>query len=146
MGKIISIRSRSFSGHAPANYVHLYFKSNKLTLTVLEKSLPGVVRGLVSPEEAWELLDQINARNGEPEAKWQVRADVNQAALDSGDPFKYVKVLKGLAHLGSEGVLRLRDQEHLNRSLRLLTAELASVLKKSQEHVRRLLTQAIGVS
>lgn len=146
MGEITSIRNRSFSGHSAASYVQLYFKHNELTLTVLEKRLSDVVRGLVSQQEALELLDQMNTTNGKPEAQWKVRADVNQAAIDSGNPFEYVKVLKGLARLESEGALCLRDREHLNRSLHLLTAELACVLKKSQKHMRRLLTQEIGVS
>ena len=146
VGRIASIRKCSFSGRAAASYVHLHFKRDELTLTVLEKSLTGVVRGLVSPEEAQELLNQINAGSGKPEAKWQARADANQAAIDSGDPFEYVKILKGLAHLESEGALRLRDREHLSKSLCLLTDELACVLKKSQKHMRSLLTQAIEVS
>ena len=146
VGKITSIRNCSFSGHPTASYVHLYFKRDELTLTVLEQSLPGVVRGLVSKEEACELLDHIKDGNDKPQTKWQARADANQAAIESGDPFEYVKVLKGLAHLEGEGALRLRDREHLNRSLRLLTDELACVLKKSQGHMQRLLTQTIGVS
>lgn len=146
VGKIISIRNCSFSGHAAASYVQLYFKRDELTMTVLEEELPAVVRGLISSEEAQELLGQINAWNGKPEAQWKARANAHQAAIDSGDPFEYVKVLKGLAHLESGGALRSCDREHLSKSLCLLTEELACALKKSPQQVRRLLNQAIGVS
>jgi RNA polymerase-interacting CarD/CdnL/TRCF family regulator len=145
VGKITSIHNCSFSGHAEASYVHLYFQRDKLALTVLEENLAGVVRGLISSEEARKLLDQVITDSGEPESRWKARADANQAAIDSGNPFEYVKVLKGLAHLESEGGLRLRDREHLSQSLCLLTEELACVLKKSQRHVRGLLTKAVEV-
>jgi CarD family transcriptional regulator len=146
VGKITSIHDHSFSGHVAACYVNLYFRRDELTMTVLEKNLQSVVRDLISLDEAEELLGQIRAWNGKPEAKWKARADANQAALDSGDPFEYAKVLAGLALLESDGALRLRDREHVNRSLRLLTEELACVLKKSPKQVRKLLSREIGVS
>jgi RNA polymerase-interacting CarD/CdnL/TRCF family regulator len=146
LGEITSIHDNSFSGHAAACYVNLYFRRDELTMTVLEKNLQSVVRDLISLEQAQDLLGQIQAWNDKPEAQWKARADANQAALDSGDPFEYVNVLVGLAHLETEGALRLRDREHANRSLRLLTEELACVLQESQQHVRGLLDQTIGVS
>lgn len=146
VGKITSIHDHSFSGHAAACYVNLYFRREELTLTVLEKNLQNAVRDLISLEQAEDLLGQIRAWKGKPEAQWKARADANQAALNSGDPFAYAKVLTGLAHLESDGALRLRDREHANRSLRLLTEELACVLKKSKKQVRLLLSQEIGVS
>ena len=78
--------------------------------------------------------------------KRKARANANQAALDSGDPFKYVKVAKDLAKLESDGALRLCDREHFNRSVDLLTEELACALNKSQRQARKLIDQAIGAS
>lgn len=146
VGKIESIGRFSFSGHAKASYVQLFFERDGLTMTVLEEALPGVVRSLISSEDARELLRQITAWNGKPQAQWKARANAHQAAIDSGDPFEYVKVLKELAHLQKDVALSLRDREHLGRSLCLLTEELACALKKSPKRVRRLLTQAIGTS
>ena len=146
VGKIKSIRNRSFSGHAPASYVQLYFKRDELTMTVLEEDLPGVVRGLISSEEAQELLGQISAWNGKPKDKWKSRANAHQAAIESGDPFEYVKVVKELTYLERQDELRLRDREHLSKSLCLITDDLAFALKKSPRNVRRLLSNATGAS
>ena len=146
VGKIKSIRNRSFSGHAPARYVQLYFERDELTMTVLEEELPDVVRSLISFEEAEELLGQMSAWNGKPNEKWKARANAHQAALESGDPFEYVKVLKELTYLERQGELGLRDREHLSKSLYLITDELACAMKKSPRNVRRLLCQATGAS
>ena len=54
VGKIKSIRERSFYGHAPARYVQLYFKLDELTMTLLEDDVFNNVRGLISAEEAQE--------------------------------------------------------------------------------------------
>ncbi|NNJ66171.1 MAG: hypothetical protein HKP16_11410 [Xanthomonadales bacterium] len=144
VGEIRSISDRSFSGHPEARYVQLYFKRNELTMTVLEEDLFGLVRSLISTDDARELLSQVNAWDGKPEAQWKARANANQAALDSGDPFEYVKVLKGLAHLETGGALRSGDRQHLSQSLGLLTEELACALKKTPGEVRKLLSKAIG--
>lgn len=146
VGKITSIRTRSFSGHAAARYVQLYFVRDDLTMTVLEEALPGVVRGLISPEQAWDLLAQIADWRGKPQTQWKARANAHQAALESGDPFQYLKVLKELALLESGDALSSGDREHLSKSLCLLTEELACALKKSPQRVRRLLTDAVGAA
>ncbi len=146
VGKITSIRTCSFSGHAAAKYVQLYFVRDELTMEVLKEALPGVVRSLISPEQAWDLLEQIAEWNGKPQAQWKARANAHQAALDSGDPFEYLKVLKELALLESGDALCLGDREHLSRSLCLLTEELACALKKSPRRVHRLLTDAVGAT
>jgi len=146
VGRITSIRNRSFSGHAPASYVKVYFERDKLTMMVLEDDLRLIVRGLITNQEARELLVRITDWKGKPESQWKARAEANQAAIDSGDPFEYVKVLKELAQLESKGELGLCDREHLRRSLCLLTEEISSSLKKSPQRVHKLLTQAIGAA
>lgn len=146
VGTIRSIRTRSISGHAAASYVELYFERDDLTMTVLEDDLPDAVRNLISSGEAWELLGQAHAWSGEAEAQWKVRANAHQAAIDSGDPYEYMKVLKELAKLESGGPLSSSDRVHLSKSLCLLTEELAHALKKSPQQVRKLLNQAVGAS
>lgn len=145
IGKIESICELSIGGHAPAHYAQLYFERDELTMTVLEEDLPGLVRSVVSSGEAEDLLDQLSSWKGKPTPQWKARANANQAAIDSGDPFEYAKVLKGLAQLGNEGPLRTSDRGHFNRSLYLLTEELACSLKKSPRQVSKLIVQAVGV-
>ena len=144
IGKIESIRDCSFGGQAPASYAQLYFERDGLTMTMLEVDLPSVVRRVISPDEAEDLLDQLSAWNGKSAAQWKARANAHQAAIDSGDPFEYVKVLKGLTHLESQGTLRTCDREHLNRSLYLIREELACALNKSPRQVGKLIDRAIG--
>jgi RNA polymerase-interacting CarD/CdnL/TRCF family regulator len=146
VGKIESVGEFSFSGLDAANYVQLYFERDELTMTVLEEDLPEVVRELISSEEAKELLGEIDAWEGKPSSQWKARANAHQAAIDSGDPFQYIKVLKGLAHLENDGALRSSDREHLSKSLCLLTEELSCALKKTPQQVRRLLNRAIGTT
>lgn len=146
VGRIESINRRSFCGHAPASYVQLYFERDELLMTLLEDDLPGTVRGLISSEEARQLLAQISTWKGKPATQWKTRANAHQAAIDSGDPFEYFKVLKGLAHLENGGSLRLCDREHLNKSLNLLIEEFACALKKSPRQARKLINQAVGAA
>ena len=145
IGKIESIRELSISGHAPASYAELYFERDELTMTMLEENLLEVVRRVISSEEAEDLLDQLSSWNGQCSSQWKARANAHQAAIDSGDPFEYVKVLKGLAQLDNEGPLRTCDRQHFNQSLSLLTEELACALKKSPRQVSKLIDQAVGV-
>ena len=146
IGKIESIRKLSICGHAPASYAQLYFERDELTMTMLEENLAEAVRTVISSGEAEDLLDQLSSWNGKSALQWKARANAHQAALDSGDPFEYAKVLKGLAQIESEGPLRTSDREHFNRSLYLLTEELACALKKSPRQVSKLIDQAVGVS
>ena len=146
VGKITSIQDCSFAEQPEASYVELYFKRDQLTMTVLEDSVSGMVRGLISSEEAHDLLDHMTAWNGKPQSQWKARANANQAAIESGDPFEYSKVLKSLASLESGGAIRSSDRQHLNVSLNLLTEELACAMNKSRNRVRGLLSKAAGTS
>ena len=112
---------------------------------MLEEILPKAVRSVISPEEASDLLDQLSSWNGKSTRQWKARANAHQNALDSGNPFEYAKVLKGLVLIDSEGSLRTSDRAHFNRSLYLLTEELACALKKSRRQVSKLIDQAVGV-
>lgn len=146
IGKIQSICELSICGHAPASYAQLYFARDELTMTLLEEKLPEAVRSVISPEEAKDLLNQLSSWNGASARQWKARAHAHQNALDSGDPFEYAKVIKELAQIENEGPLRTNDRSHLNRSLYLLTEELACALKKSSRQVSKLIDQAVGVA
>lgn len=144
VGKVQSIGERSFYGAPSARYVKMYFARDDLTISVLEKDLPNVVRKLISSGEARELLDQLKALKAKPSTRWKARASANQSALDSGDPFEYVKVAKDLAKLESEGSLRMSDREHYALSIELLTQELACALGKTTLQTRKLIDKAIA--
>ena len=144
IGRVQSIEERSFYGSPSARYVQIHFERDDLTVTVLEKDFPDVVRKLISATEAKKLLDELEAWKGKPSTKWKSRANANQAALDSGDPFEYVKVAKGLAQLETQGSLRMSDREHYNLSMDLLTEELACALGKSERQARRMIDKAIS--
>lgn len=146
VGTITSIRNRSFSGDDEGDYVQLYFERDELMMIVRHEDLSDLVRELISSEQAKELLDHVTVWNGKPAAKWKPRAAAHQAALDSGDPFEYVKVLKVLSQLERDGSLSSSDRKHLSLSLCLLTEELACAMKQSRKQVQRLLDRAIGAS
>lgn len=144
IGKVKSIRKRSFYGAAAATYAEVFFARDKLTLTVLEKDLKKTVREPISAKQAKRLLEELRQWSGKPSSQWKTRANAHQAALDRGDPFEYAKVFKGLSQLEAEGALRAQDRAHLNQSLDLLTEELAHSLGKTSEQARNLLAQASG--
>jgi RNA polymerase-interacting CarD/CdnL/TRCF family regulator len=138
-----SIRKRSFYGSGPATYAQLYFERDQLTLTLLEKDLPDIIRNLISPEDALKLLDQIKDWHGKPKAEWKARAEAHQEVIDAGDPFECAKVVKGLNQMELDGTLRPRDRAQLNQSLGLLTEELARALQKPAAHACKLISEAI---
>lgn len=144
VGKVQSIQKRSFSGHATASYVQIYFARDSLTVMMLEKDLPGAVRSLISASEASKLLAEAKAWKGKADSQWKSRANTHQQAIESGDPLEYFKVLKELSYLESQGVLRSMDRAHYNKSYILLTEELSCALGKSTTQVRKLIDKAIG--
>jgi CarD family transcriptional regulator len=146
VGKVQSVEERSLYGSPSARYVQIHFARDDLTVTMLEKDLPETLRELVSEKEARQLLDVMKSCDSRPSSNWKTRANANQAALDSGDPFEYARVAKGLAQFQSDGELRLSDRQHFNRSLELLTEELACTLSKSTNQARRLIEKAIAAS
>ena len=143
VGKVESIRKRSFYGQAAATYAQLYFEREELTLTLLAKDVSDTIRTVITADEAENLLDSIKDWNGAPKKQWKARADAHQAAIESGDPLECAKVLKGLNRLQSEGPLRQQDRAHLKQSMELLTDELARALKKRRPQARKLLIEAI---
>lgn len=136
----------SFGGNEAASYVQLFFKRDELTVTLLADDLPEFARSLVTQEEALMLLEQIKTFNGKASSQWKTRANNHEAAIESGDPFEYVNVLNELSQLESEATLRMRDKQHLNKSMGLLTEELARALEKTQVQAQKLITQAVKAS
>lgn len=143
VGRVESIRKRSFYGAAAATYAQLYFEREDLTLTVLEKDVSDTIRTVISADEAKSLLDQIKRWNGSPKKQWKARADAHRIAIDSGDPLEYGKVVKGLSQMQEDSPLRQQDRAHLKQSMELLTEELARALKKRPRQAEKLIIEAI---
>jgi RNA polymerase-interacting CarD/CdnL/TRCF family regulator len=142
IGKVTSIRKRSFGGADAATFVELFFNRDKLTVTLRQDDLSDSVRNLITAKEANQLLDEMQQWEGKVSKQWKTRANAHQAAIDRGNPFEYAKVFKGLSLLEANDNLRAQDRAHLNQSLDLLTEELAFSLKKTPEQARRLLARA----
>lgn len=106
-----------------------------------EEDLGQIVRTPIDKKEASKLFEHLNNWNGKVGSSWKVRASANQSVLESGDPFGYVDVYKGLSKLEHEGTLRASDRQHLNQSLELLVEELAYAMGDTPEQTRRQITR-----
>ena len=144
IGKIQSIRKRSFYQSEEANYAQLYFERDALTLTLLEKDLANTVRRLITAKEAQDLLDQTRNWDGEAKSQWKARADTHEAAISGGNPFEYAKVVKELNKMDPDEPLRNRDRANLDQSFNLLVEELARALKKTPKQAHKLISEATG--
>ena len=140
IGLVESIRDRSFSREKDDAFAKLYFGRNGLTLMLREQDLERIVRSPINKKEANKLLDHLNNWNGKVGSSWKVRASANQSVLESGDPFGYVDVYKGLSKLENEGTLRASDRQHLNQSLELLVEELAFAMGNTADQARAQIT------
>jgi RNA polymerase-interacting CarD/CdnL/TRCF family regulator len=126
-----------------ATYAKIYFERDDLTFTLLEEDLPTMVRKLITADEAKDLLKHLEEWKGKAKAQWKARADAHQAAIDSGDPFKYARVVKELDRMEAEDELRPRDKANLAHSLGLLTEELTQSLAKTPAQTRKLIQSAL---
>lgn len=140
IGRVESIRERSFSREKNDTFAKLYFGRDGLTLMLREQDLEQTVRTPISKKEAGKLLEHLYNWNGKVGNSWKVRASANQSVLESGDPFGYVDVYKGLSKLELEGTLRASDRQHLNQSLELLVEELAYATGGTPEQARKQIT------
>jgi len=105
-----------------------------------EQDLERIVRMPISKQEANKLLEHLDNWNGKVGSSRKIRATANQSVLESGDPFGYVDVYKGLSKLEHEGTLRASDRQHLNQSLELLVEELAYAMGETREKTRKQIT------
>jgi RNA polymerase-interacting CarD/CdnL/TRCF family regulator len=142
IGKVTSIRKRSFGGPETATFVELHFERDNLMVTLRKDDLEESVRNLITAKEAKSLLQEMQTWEGKVSKQWKTRANAHQAAIDRGDPFEYAKVFKGLIRLEARDTLRAQDRAHLNQSADLLTEEIAFSLKKTPEQARRMLNRA----
>ncbi|MEJ2382971.1 MAG: CarD family transcriptional regulator [Xanthomonadales bacterium] len=140
IGEVVSIGERRFPGHPAARYVELNFERDALTITLLEEDLADTVRELISLEQAHALIEQLRKGGGKPKTGWKARANAHEAALESADPFEFVKVVNELSSLEAADALSLRDRRHLSTARDLLIEELGCALNKTPEQIRRLIS------
>ncbi len=109
---------------------------------VREQDLDETVRNPIDAKQARKVLDHLKSWNGKASSQWKARANAHQSTIESGDPFGYAEVYKGLAKLERDGTLRASDRVHLKHSLDFLAEEMAFALGKSPEQTRRQITKA----
>ena len=98
----------------------------------------------MTQKQAKEVLDLIRSWDGKPSSAWKIRSDTHQKAIDSGDPFEYAKAFRELHEMDCKDELRPQDNAHLNQTRQLLAEELARSLKKADQQVEQLISQALG--
>jgi RNA polymerase-interacting CarD/CdnL/TRCF family regulator len=136
IGKVQSIRERSFSGEEHTKFAKLFFKRENLTWLVRANELPENIRSPLNASEARKLIKHLKTCKSKFSPQWKVRANANQAVIDKGDPFGYAEVCKGLSVMQQEGSLSATDRKHLSRSIEFLSEELANALGKTQDEAR----------
>ncbi len=107
-----------------------------------KQDLATTVRNPINASEARQLLDHIEKWDGNVSNQWKVRANVNQVAMERGEPFDYADVYMGLSRLEAEGTLRASDRAHLNQALNFLVEELANALGETPEQARNQIANA----
>ena len=106
------------------------------------QDLDETVRTPIDAKEARKVLEHLKNWSGKASSQWKARANAHQSTIESGDPFGYAEVYKGLAKLEREGTLRASDRVHLKHSLDFLAEEMAFALGKSPEQTRQQITKA----
>lgn len=142
IGKVQSIRKRSFSGEKETTFAQVFFEREGLTLMLREEDLAETVRKPINASEAKKLLDHMEEWDGSVRKEWKARANAHQVAMEGGDPFAYADVYKGLSKLEAEGGLRATDREHMKKSLVLLVEEVACALGETPEQARDQIASA----
>ena len=145
IGKVQSIRSRSFSGESGTRFAEIFFKREGITLLLRENSLGNTIRAPISPSLAKNLLDHMKNWNAKVSDQSKTRANTHQAMMDGDDPHAYAEVYKGLRVLEQDEALSTTDRRQLKRCAQFLSEELANALNQTQHKALDLMTQATRV-
>jgi CarD family transcriptional regulator len=128
IGKVQSIRRRSFSGNNGSRFAEIFFQRERITLMVRENSLDCTVRAPIGPSRAEKLLQHMKDWKGKVSNQWKTRANKHQAMMDDGAPRAYAEVYKNLRVREQEDALSAADRKHLQRCTEFLAEELANAL------------------
>jgi CarD family transcriptional regulator len=142
IGKVQSIRRRSFSGTNGARFAEIFFKREQITLMVRENSLDSTVRPPIGPSRAAKLLEHMKAWKAKVSDQWKTRANTHQAMMDEGEPRAYAEVYKGLRIREQDETLSAADRKHLKACEEFLSEELANALGQSRGEALDQMTQA----
>ena len=147
VGRIQSIRRRSFLGEEPRRFAKLFFKRDGLTLLVRRQDLSESVRSIISAKEARDVLDHLKSCKPKMSTHWKSRTNKNEAAIEDGEPEKLATVYKGLVTMQAKGQsLRAADRKHLQASFDLLCEELAAALGEPRSEVERMVLVRSGAT
>ncbi len=145
IGKVQSVRKRSFTGANGNRFAKVFFPKEDLTVMVREEDLPDTVRKPIKRSVAREVFEHIGQWNEKVSNQWKTRATKHQAKLDDGDPFALAEVYKTLVQRDQDDKLSAADRRHLSICQQRLSEELAMALGHSeQKALRRMEKMALA--
>jgi RNA polymerase-interacting CarD/CdnL/TRCF family regulator len=142
IGKVQSIRRRSFSGKNGTRFAEIFFKRDSITLMLRENSLDNTIRAPIDASRAEKTLDHLRDWKAQVSTPWKVRAGAHQALLDEGDPITCAEVYKNLRVLEQDGALSATDRKHLKLCTEYLSEELANALGQTKRKTLDQMMQA----
>jgi len=145
IGKVQSIRRRSFSGENGAKFAEIFFKRERITLMLRENSLDDTIRTPIGPTRAEKLLDHMKSWKVKVSDQWKARANAHQARMDEGDPIAYAEVYKSLREREQEESLSSADRKHLKQCTEFLSEELANAFGQSPGEALDQMTRATRI-
>ncbi|MGB7451011.1 MAG: CarD family transcriptional regulator [Lysobacterales bacterium] len=145
IGKVQSIRRRSFSGENGARFAEIFFEREGITLMLRESSLDNTIRAPIGPSRAKNLLEHMKNWKAKVSDQSKTRANTHQSMMDGNDPHAYAEVYKGLRVLEQDEALSTIDRRQLKRCAQFLSEELANALNQTQGKALDLMTQATRI-
>lgn len=145
IGKVESIRRRSFSGENGTRFAEIFFEREGITLLLRETNLDKTIRAPIGPSLAKSVLDHMKNWTAKVSSQSKTRANAHEVMMEGDDPHAYAEVYKGLRVLEQDEALSTTDRRQLQRCTQYLSEELANALGKSQGKALELMTQATRV-
>jgi len=142
IGKVHSIRKRSFSGSQGSRFAKLFFPRDDMIMMVRESDLSDTIRKPIEKSEARGVLEHIGNWSESVSSSWKVRANAQQRKLDDGNPFALAEVYKTLSLLKEADSLSAADRKQLSHSEQCLSEELAIALQQPVNKVCRHMEKA----
>lgn len=145
IGKVQSIRRRSFSGENGSRFAEIFFKRERITLMLRESSLHDTIRTPIGPSRAAKLLDHMKSCKAKVSDQWKARANAHQALMDEGKPRAYAEVYKSLREREQEDALSAADRKHLKHCAEFLSEELANAFDQTTGEALDQMTRATRI-
>jgi RNA polymerase-interacting CarD/CdnL/TRCF family regulator len=142
IGKVESIRTRSFSGENGTRFAKIFFKRDSITLMLRENQLDDMIRKPMGLKEAKKLMAHLKSWKGQVSNQWKPRATAHQLKMEEGEPMRYAEVYKNLRTRQEEGTLSAADRKHLRQCSEVLAEELANAFGKTPSEALDQITLA----